>query len=194
MVEVGRNQIVVYAVIAVVLLLVGANSLRSGSDDSGGSFPAGAKSSVGSGGADPGGFAATSAPDLLVVDVSGGVARPGVYELKQGSRVIDAIKRAGGLLRKAVPGAINRAAVLADGQQVVVPLASGGGAGAGGGGSVSAAAGSRTHRSASVPRRRSSSRRSKGSDRSPRPRSSSSGTRRVSGRLTTSTRSAGSDR
>ena len=35
-----------------------------------------------------------------MVDVPGGVARPGVYELKQGSRVIDAIKVAGGLCER----------------------------------------------------------------------------------------------
>lgn len=148
MAGISRNQIVIYAVIAAVLLLVGANSLRSGSGDSGSSFPVSAASpgdsvdSEGGAAQDGGGFASTSGAEMLVVDVSGGVARPGVYELKQGTRVIDAIKRAGGLLRKAVPGAINRAAVLADGQQVVVPvLATTGGAGGEAGGAVVAAAG-----------------------------------------------------
>ncbi len=141
---ISRNQIVVYAVIAAVLLLVGLNSLRAGSGDSGSSFPAGSVTQEaspergGSSGAAASGFTSTSGADLLVVDVSGGVARPGVYELKQGSRVIDAIKHAGGLVRKAVPGAINRAAVLADGQQVVVPVAAAGG---GAGGAVAAVAG-----------------------------------------------------
>lgn len=136
---ISRNQIVVYAVIAAVLLLVGANSLRSGSDEPATSFPASASGagdssdSGGDSGTDDGGFTTTSNAELLVVDVSGGVARPGVYELKQGSRVIDAIKVAGGLLRKAVPGAINRAAMLADGQQVVVPMIAAGGGGAVGG-------------------------------------------------------------
>ena len=57
----------------------------------------------------------------LTVDVSGAVARPGVYTLPRGSRVIDAIRRGGGATRAGLPGAINRAALLADGQQVVVP-------------------------------------------------------------------------
>ena len=132
MAGISRNQFVVYAVIATVLLLVGANSLRSGSGEDAGTSEAAKTDSESSE------FTATSAStaEMLVVDVSGGVARPGVYELKQGSRVIDAIKTAGGLLRKAVPGAINRAAVLADGQQVVVPTVIATGGGAAGAGTV----------------------------------------------------------
>ncbi|MBK8294718.1 MAG: ComEA family DNA-binding protein [Solirubrobacterales bacterium] len=143
MAGISRNQIIVYALIAAVLLLVGANSLRSGSNGSGGSLPASLKTkadpadSKDGSGTEGTGFSATSGAELLVVDVSGGVVRPGVYELKQGTRVIDAIKRAGGLVKKAVPGAINRAAVLADGQQVVVPVA----AAAGGASTASSPAG-----------------------------------------------------
>jgi competence protein ComEA len=56
-----------------------------------------------------------------VVDVAGAVRRPGVYRLPAGSRVVDAVKRAGGADAMAELEAINRAARLADGQQVVVP-------------------------------------------------------------------------
>lgn len=59
---------------------------------------------------------------MLVVDVAGGVESPGVYRLVEGSRVIDAIRKAGGPSRDAAPGGINRAALLVDGQQVVVPV------------------------------------------------------------------------
>src|SRR5207248_2709591 len=38
----------------------------------------------------------TSSPVALVVDVTGWVRRPGVYEFHQGDRVIDALKSAGG--------------------------------------------------------------------------------------------------
>ncbi|MCB0830831.1 MAG: helix-hairpin-helix domain-containing protein, partial [Solirubrobacterales bacterium] len=58
-----------------------------------------------------------------IVDVAGAVRRPGVYRFEQGARVIDAISRAGGTTGKALVGAINRAATLSDGQQVVVPSA-----------------------------------------------------------------------
>ena len=56
----------------------------------------------------------------LVVDVAGAVRRPGFYRLRDGSRVADAIERAGGHA-KAFLEALNLAAPLADGQQVLVP-------------------------------------------------------------------------
>ena len=56
----------------------------------------------------------------IVVDVVGAVARPGLYHLATGSRVADAVARAGGLTRKAERTAVNLAAPVADGQQIVV--------------------------------------------------------------------------
>lgn len=56
----------------------------------------------------------------LVVDVVGSVRRPGVVRLPAGARVLDAVAAAGGLKPGAAPGALNLAALLADGQQVVV--------------------------------------------------------------------------
>ena len=47
--------------------------------------------------------------------------RPGLYELPQGSRVADAVRRAGGATRKAEPAALNLAAPVTDGEQVLVP-------------------------------------------------------------------------
>jgi competence protein ComEA len=57
----------------------------------------------------------------VVVDVTGAVRRPGLYQLPDGSRVADALRRAGGPTRKAMLEAVNLAAPLADGQQVLVP-------------------------------------------------------------------------
>ena len=64
---------------------------------------------------------ASPTPTVLLVHVAGWVRRPGVYELHEGDRVIDAIERAGGPRRGAQTSALNLAAVLTDGQQVLVP-------------------------------------------------------------------------
>jgi competence protein ComEA len=63
----------------------------------------------------------------ITVHVAGLVSRPGLVELAEGSRVADAIAAAGGLLPGARAEAINHAAALSDGQQVVVPGAAGDG-------------------------------------------------------------------
>jgi competence protein ComEA len=57
----------------------------------------------------------------VVVDVAGEVGDPGVYRLPAGSRVTDAVQRAGGATAKGDLEQINLAARLADGQQVVIP-------------------------------------------------------------------------
>jgi competence protein ComEA len=114
--ELSRAQVAVYGAIAVALLLVGARAIRAegGAEQS---FAAGSSGDSSSGG----GFTLSGQASDLVVDVTGAVARPGVYRLPAGSRVEDAVKRAGGATAKAELEAVNRAARLADGQQVVVP-------------------------------------------------------------------------
>jgi competence protein ComEA len=57
----------------------------------------------------------------LVVHVVGAVRRPGLYRLREGSRIADALARAGGATRKADLALVNLAAPVADGVQVVVP-------------------------------------------------------------------------
>lgn len=58
----------------------------------------------------------------LVVHVVGAVRAPGLYELTEGSRIDDAIERAGGPKAKAALDLVNLASPVADGQQVVVPV------------------------------------------------------------------------
>ncbi|HUC08208.1 MAG TPA: ComEA family DNA-binding protein [Solirubrobacterales bacterium] len=113
--ELSRSQVAVYGAVAVALLLLGVRAIRaegdSGSGDSSFSSGGGKEFTVDSNG---------SGGDV-VVDVTGAVARPGVYRLPAGARVTDAVERAGGASGGALLEAINLAARLADGQQVVVP-------------------------------------------------------------------------
>lgn len=57
----------------------------------------------------------------VYVDVVGAVRRPGLYRLRTGGRVADAVARAGGPTGKADLELVNLAALVADGEQVVVP-------------------------------------------------------------------------
>ncbi|HSS04135.1 MAG TPA: ComEA family DNA-binding protein [Solirubrobacterales bacterium] len=113
--EPSRSQLIVYGAVAVALLLVGARAIRADGGD-GAASAAAASTSSGSGDISLSG----GGPDV-VVDVAGAVRRPGVYRLPAGARVVDAIGRAGGAAGDAVLEGINRAARLADGQQVMVP-------------------------------------------------------------------------
>jgi competence protein ComEA len=121
--EISRSQLFVYGAVAVALLFVGARAIRV---ESGGTAPPVAEAAST---ADGGGrISFSSSGGSLVVDVAGAVRSPGVYSLPEGARVKDAIARAGGPSDGALLEAINRAARVADGQQVVVPEAGPGGA------------------------------------------------------------------
>jgi competence protein ComEA len=59
-------------------------------------------------------------PQDLVIDVAGAVKKPGVYNLPANSRVVDAIRMAGGLKISADTSDINQARLLKDGEQIYV--------------------------------------------------------------------------
>ena len=82
----------------------------------------------------------------VTVHVAGAVRRPGLYRLRAGARVDDALRRAGGPARGADLTAVNLAAKLEDGRQILVPrrtpaVASGSGSGGAAGAGPAGAAG-----------------------------------------------------
>ena len=118
----SRSQLLVYGALGVAILLLGVRWIRSADADGaqpdaiafhGAEVAAGSDSGAGS--AD------------IVVHVAGAVKEPGVYRFPDGARVGDAVKRAGGTTADGAPDAVNLAAELADGQQVVVPAGAAGG-------------------------------------------------------------------
>jgi competence protein ComEA len=111
--ELSRSQIAVYGAVAVALLLLGARAIRAEGNSQATSFSSGGGREIT--------IDSSGSGNDVVVDVTGAVERPGVYRLPAGARVTDAVQRAGGANGGALLEAINLAARLADGQQVVVP-------------------------------------------------------------------------
>jgi competence protein ComEA len=112
-----RPQLAAYAVAAVVVVVLGLRFMqgqaRGGSGAArGGTQVARAPASV---------KIERPASTAALVHVAGAVRQPGVYRLHDGDRVKDAVERAGGARAGADVNAINLAAKVADGQQVVVP-------------------------------------------------------------------------
>jgi len=103
-----RQALVVAGALALVLVLAGKLLVGSGSAHRSPTFALPRA-------------APPAPPSLLVVDVAGAVRRPGLYRLPHGSRVADAVAKAGGAGSRAALDSVNLAAPLADGEQVVVP-------------------------------------------------------------------------
>jgi competence protein ComEA len=121
---ISRQQLIVYAAAAIAIALIGARYLKQTSDHEGvGPSPAHAAIRI------------ERAQAAAHVYVTGAVRRPGVYRLPAWARLDLALRKAGGADRSADLAAINLAAKVADGQQVVVPRRS-----SGDGGAVAAAA------------------------------------------------------
>jgi competence protein ComEA len=82
----------------------------------------------------------TPTPTLMLVQVVGQVRHPGLVHLPAGARAIDAVTAAGGALPNADESAVNLAARVTDGEQLVLPkvgAAPVAASGAAGGGAVS---------------------------------------------------------
>ena len=106
--EISRHQAIVVCVLALAVLVVAGKLLGARH------APARSRTQIKLVGA------GSSSRSQLLVDVSGAVRRPGVYRLPAGSRINDALEKAGGATRVADLTLVNRAAPLTDGQQVLV--------------------------------------------------------------------------
>ena len=71
--------------------------------------------------AEPQETAETRLGSTIYVHVCGHVKYPGVYQMQEGSRVYEAIDKAGGMLEEGAGDAMNMAAVLEDGMRIMVP-------------------------------------------------------------------------
>lgn len=61
----------------------------------------------------------------IQVHIAGAVVRPGVYDLPEGSRVLDAVSAAGGFVAEADKNGINLAARLDDAERLDIPYMAG---------------------------------------------------------------------
>jgi competence protein ComEA len=115
------RQLVVWAAGLAVIVALGVILLQRSSSAASSPGPAAAVAPIPvqdeSGG--PGG--------RVFVHVAGAVRKPGVYTLRAGARVADAVERAGGARASADLSAVNLASKLEDGRQVLVPRRVGGG-------------------------------------------------------------------
>lgn len=57
---------------------------------------------------------------LIYVDICGAVAKPGVYQMKSGSRLFEVIELAGGLQEDAAVRYVNQARTVQDGEQILI--------------------------------------------------------------------------
>ena len=109
-VSISRRRALAVAAVCLGLLAVAGRLLIGAGEPDASPQPASALTPV-----------AAAAPARLTVHVVGEVRRPGLYRLPDGSRVADAVTRAGGPTEAADLQSVNLAVPLADGLQVAIP-------------------------------------------------------------------------
>lgn len=117
--SVTRTQVGTFLTVAAAIAVVIAGWFRPSAPQEAEALRAGAGLAGGSR-AEPG-LEISHTRENLIIHVAGAVKAPGIYRLPPGSRAAAAIAQAGGTNSQAAPGAVNLAAPLADGQQLIVP-------------------------------------------------------------------------
>lgn len=121
------HKAVVVAILVVIAAASGLAIASFGGHSSSVSFERSDEASVsdvhgaGDASSDDESSAKSSSAAEVYVDVDGAVVRPGVYRLKDGARVSQAIDAAGGLTAEADVTELNRASKITDGQKIYVP-------------------------------------------------------------------------
>lgn len=121
------HKAVVVAILVVIAAASGLAMASFGGHSSSVSFERSDEASVsdvhgaGDASSDDESSAKSSSAAEVYVDVDGAVVSPGVYRLKDGARVSQAIDVAGGLTAEADVTGLNRASKVADGQKIYVP-------------------------------------------------------------------------
>jgi competence protein ComEA len=126
--EISRSQLVAYAALAILVVALGVRFMHGQAAAPAAASGVGTSAAAGAPDGTSSVRIARRAPQAAVVHVAGAVRHPGVYHLAAGARVQEAVERAGGARRGGDVNAINLAAKVVDGQQVVVPSKSGVGA------------------------------------------------------------------
>ena len=121
--SIPRPALIAAAVVAVIALAVGGKSLARQSSAKAPAAESYERSSSSPSVAPVG--LVERGDKRAIVHVAGAVKRPGVYKLRSDARVRDAVRRAGGASSSGDANAINLAAKLVDGVQVIVPLKAG---------------------------------------------------------------------
>lgn len=123
--DLDRPRLALYVALALVVCLLGARYLVAQASSPAGGGDAGAAADTAPADAPDGAAASVRVERAdggrVTVHVAGAVRRPGVYRLRAGARVDDALRSAGGPRGHADLAAVNLAAKLEDGRQVLVP-------------------------------------------------------------------------
>ena len=126
--DLDRPRLALYLALGLIVCFLGARYLRTqvtapggGDRQEGAAAARPATTPPGEGRATPSVRVGRAGDGRVTVHVAGAVRRPGVYRLPANARVDDALRRAGGAARGADLTAVNLAAKLEDGRQVLVP-------------------------------------------------------------------------